>query len=512
MEKELMNKEVLCILDTRQIQRFMFKSNSYLDTLGGSDLVGEVLEKAIEHAVTHIDPPLREEEYSLSLDPDEQIPYFYSDKIQFQLLTCSAGNAMCLARTGELCQKIIRKISRFYLDFAYSLNLVASVTEKTDNFGRDIFHLYKKLNAIKASCDISDPMGPLSVVIREKRTGQPAIGQDPNTGEYYSRSSFLRRQAALQRRLVVDMQEMQTTTGFDGKEYLALIHADGNNLGITIGRILQNSHSYIDGVRARRQISKNLDQIYSSIMEKTLAQMREYYNNLDIPRKKDFHYAFHVCHQGGDDINIICDARLAVPFLNFLYKNLKGMSLWKSDTLTVPLYMCAGVAYVLKEKGFHSAYQLASECCDSAKKAAKKENNLRNGLAGNWIDFQICDTTNNQELDFMREKFYVTKDQIHMQMRPYCLDPEVNEEPVSYSKFLERVRRLQKAKLTRQQQEALRLSYMMGRQEFGRWIQYNQNNGLDLTGLLGNAIHRDENGQMHAVWFDSVDMMDFIPE
>lgn len=189
MEKELMNKEVLCILDTRQIQRFMFKSNSYLDTLGGSDLVNEVQEKAIRYAVTHIDPPLQEEEYSLSLDPDMEIPYFTSEKIQFQLLTCSAGNAMCLVRTGALCQKIIRKISRFYLDYAYSLNLVAAVTEKTDDFGRDIFHLYKKLNAIKASCDISDPVGPISVVVREQRTGQPAIGRDEKTGEYYSRSS-----------------------------------------------------------------------------------------------------------------------------------------------------------------------------------------------------------------------------------------------------------------------------------------------------------------------------------
>ena len=442
MEKELMNKEVLCILDTRQIQRFMFKSNSYLDTLGGSDLVNEVQEKAIRYAMTHIDPPLREEEYSLSLDPDTEIPYFTSEKIQFQLLTCRAGNAMCLVRTGALCQKIIRKLSRFYLDFAYSLNLVAAATEKTDDFGSDIFHLYKKLNAIKASCDISDPVGPISVVVREQRTGQPAIGQDEKTGEYYSRSSYLRRQAALQRRLVVDMQQMQTTTGFDGKEYLAVIHADGNNLGITIGKILQNSHGYSNGVRARRQISKNLEQIYSSVMEKTLSQIQEYYTNLDIPEKREFHYAFHVCHQGGDDINIICDARLAVPFLNFLFENLQGMFLWKSDTLTVPLYMCAGIAYVQKEKGFHSAYQLASECCDSAKKAAKKEKNLRNGLAGNWIDFQICDTTNTQELDLQREKSYVTNEQIHMQMRPYCLDPEVKEEPVSYEHFLERVRSL----------------------------------------------------------------------
>lgn len=512
MEKELMDKEVLCLLDTRQIQRFMFKSNSYFDTLGGSDLVGEIQEKAILYAMTHIDPPLQEGEYALSLEPDTRIPYFDSDKIQFQLLTCNAGNAMCLVRTGELCQKIIRKISRYYLDHAYSLNLVAAVTEKTEDFGNDIFHLYRKLNAIKASSDISDPVGPPPIVVREQRTGHPAIGVDPETGEYYSTSSRLRRQAALRRERVVEMTEMQTTTGFDKKEYLAVIHADGNNLGITIGKILQNSSSYNDGIQARRKIAQNIETIYQSAMDITQTQLREYYNGLDIQEKRDFYHAFHVCQRGGDDINIICDARLAIPFLNFLFKNLEGSTLWESDTLTVPLYICAGIAYVVKDQSFHSAYQLAAECCDSAKKAAKKEENLRNGLAGNWIDFQICSTANTQELDLLREKAYTTKEQIHMQLRPYCLDPEVQEEPICYYRFLERVRCLKKLQLTQQQKEALRMSYMMGRQEFNRWIQSNRNNGLDLPALLGNAMHRDEEGQLHAVWFDAGELVEFIPE
>lgn len=512
MEKELMNKEVLCILDTRQIQKFMFKSNSYLDTLGGSDLVGEIQENSIRYAMTHIEPPLKEEEYSLSLDADKDIPYFVSDKIKFQLLTCSAGNAMCLCRTGELCQKIIRKISRYYLDGAYSLNLVASVTEKTDNFGRDIFHLYKKLNAIKASCDISDPMGAPPLVIREERTGLPAIAQDPKSGEYYSRASQLRREAALQRRLIVDMKDMQSTRGFDGKEYLAVIHADGNNLGITIGRILQSFPGYIKGTKARRQISKNIDMIYQFLMDKIQSQLKEYYNKLDIPGKKDFHYAFHVCHQGGDDINIICDARLAIPFINFLFENLKGLTLWDSDSLTIPLYMCAGIAYVVKDQNFHSAYQLAAECCDNAKKFAKKEENLRNGLAGNWIDFQVCNKANSQELDLQRQKTYITKEQINMQMRPYCLDPEVKDQPFSYYGFLERVGCLKKLNLTHQQQEALRLSYMMGRLEFRRWIQVNQNNGLDLPALLGDPLYRDKEDNLYALWFDAAEMTDFIIE
>ena len=70
MDKELMGKEVLGILDTRQIQRFMFRSNSYVDTLGGSDLMVHILPDGILHALHSVNPPLQETEYDLCQDPD----------------------------------------------------------------------------------------------------------------------------------------------------------------------------------------------------------------------------------------------------------------------------------------------------------------------------------------------------------------------------------------------------------------------------------------------------------
>ena len=238
MEASLMDKEVLCLLDTRQIQKYMFKSNTLQDVLGGSDSILHIQMDAIRYALAHTDPLLAEREYALSLDPDEEIPWFVSPEIQFQLIICAAGNAMCLVRTGRLCQQLIRRMSRYYLEYGYSLNLAAAVTEKTDDFGHDIFELYRKLNAVKASCEISDPAGPLSVVAREARTGEPAIGRD-GTGAYYSTASALRRKEAALRRNVVDLQHFRTSRGYDGREYLAVLHSDGNSVGITIGRMMQ---------------------------------------------------------------------------------------------------------------------------------------------------------------------------------------------------------------------------------------------------------------------------------
>ena len=244
-------------------------------------------------------------------------------------IICAAGNAMCLVRTGRLCQQLIRRMSRYYLEHGYSLNLTAAVTEKTDDFGHDIFELYRKLNAVKASCEISDPAGPLSVVAREARTGEPAIGRD-GTGAYYSTASALRRKEAALRRNVVDLQQFRTSRGYDGREYLAVLHSDGNNLGITIGRMMQQTASYEAGIRIRRIIGRTIVETYGRVIDHTLEDVRACWQKMPGHAQAPFECAFYVLHRGGDDLNIICDAALVIPFLNSLYRNLQGASLWGS--------------------------------------------------------------------------------------------------------------------------------------------------------------------------------------
>ncbi len=512
MEKELMEKEVLCILDTRQIQRFMFRSNTFLDTIGGSDLMEHVLWDAIRDAMMSIDTPLKEEEYALSVEPTaDAIPYFTSPEVKFQLIICAAGNALCLVRTGALCQKIIRRISRYYLERGYSLNLAATATEKTDHLGNDIFHLYKKLNNIKAASDISDPLGTLPVIMREKRTGEPVVAFDEEYGDYVSMSSVIRRKEAKKRKVQFDQRDIRTTHASDGKDYFAYIHADGNNLGITIGRILQSSPDYVEGILTRRTINRNIEKAYAAIMAKTEAELKEYYLK-NGGEEKDFPYEFQVFHRAGDDINLVCNASMAFPFLDIFYQNLAGATIWEKDGERVPLYVCAGISFVTKDSTFHAAYGLAEQCCKSAKTSAKEEQNLLDGLAGNWIDFQVCDNPNVQELDMLRERSYHTVEGVDLMLRPYSRDEEDREKDCYYRTLIERVKKLKELDLPKEQMDILRQSYLVGRLAHGQWIRKMKENGVDLSAALGAPTYTDQDRQVHAVWFDAVELIDFVPD
>ncbi|MBR0382988.1 MAG: hypothetical protein IJH71_11205 [Eubacterium sp.] len=511
MDKELMNREVLCHVDTRQIQRYMFRSNTMLDTVGASDLMIHILDDAILHALRTVDPPVPDDQFDFSLDPEGELPYFRNPSVQFQLITCQAGNAIFIVRTGALAQKIIRSISRYYLEHGRTLNVSAAAVEKTDYFGNDIFNLYRKLNAAKAASDTLEPLGTLPVCIREHMTGEPVVGYDPIFGDPVSMSSRLRRQEARLRENPVTMQDIHTSPGYDGKNYRAVIHADGNNIGITIGRILQESVDYEDGIRTRRAIGQGLKATMSRIMSRTMKDLEDYYHR--VTGKNDgFEKEFLIVHVAGDDINCVCNASWVFPFFRFFYANLKGEYVWKTDTIEVPLYICGGVAFVTEDNAYHPAFSLAEECCSNAKKAAKETCNLRNGLAGNWIDFQMLNNPNSQNLEMLREQSYITTEGISLLMRPYCLDPEADSREISVRKLLNHIRVMKTLKLEPVQNMMLRQSYLLGKENFKAFLAQMKSKGKDLKALLGSPLYKDSEKQSHATWFDAAELLDFIPD
>ena len=509
MDQTLLDKEVLCIVDTRQIQRFIFHSNSLQDAVGGGMLIAHILPDAILDAISTVEPRLQKEEYDLNTDPEAEIPYFSDRRIQFQLMTCAAGNAMFLVRTGELAGRLIRKIARYYLDHAYSLNLTTAAVEKTDCMADDIFRLYQKLNAVKASAEVQEPLGTLPVCIHERKTGDPAVAREAESGEYISEASALRRAESLKRALVPDLDVIHTTTAADGRKYRAVIHADGNNIGITIGRILANAASYEEGIRTRRKINREIEQNYAGIVERTVADLKHFYVEVLNGNEHQFEDEFQIVNRAGDDINCICNANLAFPFLVFFFNNMKGCMIWKSEQLTVPLYDCAGVAFVTETQSFHTAFELAEACCSNAKKTAKLNENLRGGLAGNWIDFYISEQVNAPDLDLLRETYYVTKEGTRLLVRPYCLDPEAENTFVSFRTLLEHIRKVQE--LPPDLKQEVLNAYMMEIPEFERWFRNWRKKGVDLGGLLGNPYYDDKEKKRYFTWYDPAMLSGFVP-
>ena len=510
MDLNLMDKEVLCVLTTRRIQHYIFFNNSFIDTFGGSLIIPHILNDGIRFALSHIDTPLQPEEYELSNDPNAPIPYFNDKNVKVQQVLCSAGNALLIIRTGALAQKIIHKISRYYLDNAYSLNMMAAVVEKTNDMGNDVSRLYQKLDQIKATAYTLEPMGALPVTMREEKTGLPVIAFDKERGDYISRESQLRRLESRHHGGTTKLTEIHAIRHRDNKKYWAVMHLDGNNFGITISRILQNTPNYEEGIRARRQINSNIESGYERIVSRTMKALKNFYV-ANIGRAEDFPREFQLVHRGGDDLNYMGSVRLMFPFLNFFYKHVDGEFMWNTPQLKIPFYICAGLAFVTTDYDFHSAYQLAEECCKSAKTEAKKKHNLRNGLAGNWIDYQISDNPHAQRLSLLRDKVYTTDAGLCLCLRPYCLDKESEDSARSYRKFLQKVKNVRQLPLSFHKANIMRWLYGMEKHEFSHWVGFQKEKGINFEARLGEPLYRDIDGTNYATWFDVAELADFLP-
>ena len=208
----------------------------------------------------------------------------------------------------------------------------------------------------------------------------------------------------------------------------------------------------------------------------------------------------------------MCNAIWAFAFVGLFYKNLKGFYLVKTSTEEVPMNACVGIAFVTDDYSFHSAFKLAAECCESAKKSAKEEKNLRNGFAGNWMDYHIAEGSSLQELDMMRERFYVTGEQLSLVCRPYCLDVEATGQWNDYRLLMRRVSSLRKLSLTTDRKSMLIQSYMSGAREFWHRIALLGRTDHDMVEMLGEPLCKDNEGIEHAAWYDAMEVADLVLE
>ena len=111
----------------------------------------------------------------------------------------------------------------------------------------------------------------------------------------------------------------------------------------------------------------------------------------------------------------------------------------------------------------------------------------------------------------LRKRSYHTPEGIDLTLRPYSKDEADRGKSFSYDALVDRVHRLRQLRIPQRQMNELKQSYTMGRLDYTLWIQAMRENGYDLEGLLGAPLYTDPDRELHAVWFDAVEILDLMP-
>lgn len=510
MDPRLMDKEVLCGYDIRQIQSYIFAGDNEATIAGASILVKNIIHEALRYGVEKFQPPLQPEQYQLNdWDSTGDIPYFHDPRILIQLIYVGGGNAFVLYRKGSICQQINRRISRYFLDHSYSLTLAAGVVEKTDDIVADTSRLYDELDKIKFSMKPREPLCSLPIVETEQDTGYPVIGRDRETGELISEESMLKSM-----RYRASGRKESLMRVLSGSGMIAMVHADGNNMGNALKTVMQTATDYESGIKIRRYVNKNINDSIVESISQTEAWFLQKLRNRGIGEEeiKRSYYRFEI---GGDDVNFIILPQYALSFVEYFIKECAKRVMWYDEKIgEIKFSFCAGVAFVGRNVSYSNGIKIAEEACQSAKFRGKKPENLINGQVGNWIDFHMSENATMENLDYVRSRVYKDTQNNSLLLRPYCLDPESRKFPFSFERFKEYAAFFRAQKKMRTQIQKLQNAHSFGKPEVRDLLEELKLQGLEMPRKFGSPYVKvqDEQNQTCAKWFDAIEMYEVFED
>lgn len=549
---------ILAMYDVRGIQSYIFRTNKVKEVMGASGIVEHIIHDALAYAVKQ---KQMAQKAVLSWENEEELLIFQeSSNISIQVLFIGGGNAYVMYRNREMAVGITKHMSRFVLDKTYSLQLAVAMVQKTASYQQDYQNVQNEMSKIKASMPFSRCLGALPVVAMDDMTGFPCSTDDKeklkNKMEYTadlcseSTQKLIQYYETMQQGNEKHHDNLITKKG--KQSMIAVVHIDGNNMGMRIRELIEHHKTYESAVKKMRTISKNINNSFKDAygeMETYLNQWVQSDENHIL--KKSGVYLRKII-VAGDDITFVCNAKIALSLVRYFIQQVSQKVMdgeqTKENIEKYGMSVCAGIAYVHSHFPFSVAYHVAEECCDSAKKRAKAEENKqkiylkkeKNGKEhfleriGNWVDFQICKNVQTVDLEGNREKNYQIAEKENLLRRPYYIEVEqsniVSEQTTeAYIAMNEKNRQYafsifkelyaffsDDKKIPSSMAKKLRNTYPLGKHAVEEYLQFIESRGKlteeikreALSGKKESLGYITQEEQFVAAWYDVLEMLD----
>lgn len=357
------------------IQSFIFRTNALREIAGASELVEQICTNLFAVAINS-------NERDLAKDPNA--------------IVTAAGNIKYVFDNENECQELVKKFPMAVTKFAPGITISQAVVKVDGEIGKqDLDELESRLRVQR-----NKPMRPydvgLKAMTRSRKTGLPAVKKSEN--DYFDKGTLLKEDAVMSEKpkenepkqfgrllkalfgmtfigeTTLDFEKI-TKTKSDSYSWLAVIHVDGNNMGLA----LQKIGDHTNGIQGQEYI--NLFREFSQAIDLSTknAANRAYLETVKgiVLKPKDI-IPFRPIVIGGDDLTVVCRGDIALQFTKLFLQyfedetkaNFKALS-DKVEFLKNGLTACAGIAYIKESYPFHYGYHLAETLCGEAKKVAK---------------------------------------------------------------------------------------------------------------------------------------------
>ena len=360
------------------IQDFIFKTNQLQEIVGASEIVKSI-----------------EQEFRDFTKIDKK-----------NILLNAAGNIKAIFDDEEMLQKVVLEFPKMIMQKAYGITISQAVVEMEGDkeTSKEINMLEKKLkiqrNKPSLPLDLS-----INILKHAPKTARPQIEKDMDMATKQKRDAY----ANWFKKVIENDAEFEKSKELsyisNGKNKIAVIHADGNGLGQLIPKLSDIS-------------------AFSNSLNKATTEAYE------VAKKKVENDKIRKIILGGDDLTVICDANYALSFTQVFLEEFESRTekfikdQLEEKNIQHKLTACAGIAYCNEKYPFHYAVSLAEALCSAAKKHAKSTNEH---LAPSSLMFHNIQSSNFQSWEkFVADELTITNDKqtIRCDFGPYYLNQD----------------------------------------------------------------------------------------
>lgn len=419
-------KMVLAQYTIRSKQEYIFRTNRMVEIAGASENISQSWNILFNQA-DEIDKKLRRVSENTPFCMEDVKRLFDEQKLNGIELFCGGGNDTVLYDSIETYLEVNKAFSRFLLENYPGMIPMAVACEYSGDYDKDYANLMKQsdIEKNKMISGQSDFILPFSMMDRTTFQPYSDIINIAGSSVRVTDEAKAKRKAGLKIReqdeTVKLLDDLITKKGEES--LLAVVHADGNNMGSKISEMLTDKKDYDSCVNIMREFTADTAKAFGKsgldAMQKCQQQLKEKYKD----KYDEKVFFFRKIIADGDDMTFVCNARFVMDYVRAYLEavqnyNNKGEKEWRYSS-------CAGICIFHSHYPFARAYSLAEQACDSAKKNVHGECIKEES----WIDFHYIYNGVGGDLEQIREHQGVTG----CMARPWRIDTKANTDRKNYN-------------------------------------------------------------------------------
>ena len=429
---------ILAQYTIRSKQDYIFKTNRVLEIVGASEHIAGIWEELFKIAEAS---SLKFQRTDTKFSMGSIAKAFEERALDFVELFCGGGNETILFRSQETYRKLNRAFSyKLLTKYPGMVPMAVSVTAE-GNYSADYASLMKASDAKK---DIMEPhwnMFTVPFAMMDRSTFQPysTVKKLGNSEVRMSDESCSKYETGLQLRNknsdIRLFDEMISKKGVESM--LAVVHCDGNNMGMKIMGMLHGESSYDLAVEHMREFTHATADCFETHGEAALKACRkaleEKYKKKIAERKlKKSSIAYRRIIGSGDDVTFLCNARFVMDYVKAYLDSVQNYG--KEKNCKWNYSSCAGICIFHSHYPFSRAYSIAEQACDYG--AKKKIHNISaensSVVEQGWVDFHFIHSGIGGDLKEIR-RYQGTEDCI---ARPWLVSGDDTNEVFNYERLL----------------------------------------------------------------------------